>query len=372
MRVLLQVNGDRDEAGGVQTLVRGLADHLLDAGHAVTCSWAHGSAGDGIDGAHRIDRLHVRAPPGRAGRALHLPSLMNALRLLAQVRPHVVNIHYASANALYFVLLRPLFGYRLVITCHGSDLFEPLRHDREYLARLLRAADEVTGVSRALTEVMPGLVSETIRPRYLPNGVDTSFWSPTKRCGVGERREERPLLFAAVGRLEVVKGFDLLIEAFAKVIAQEPRARLVILGEGSQRVALEARIASHGIGAEVALPGARPQEAVRDLLRQADLFVLPSRSEGMPLSLLEAMACGLPCIASDVGGVARTGGDAIHLVPPEDVPELARSMAELAKDAGRRERIGADALGQARRHSSSAALARYERLLRGVVAGRHP
>ena len=133
---------------------------------------------------------------------------------------------------------------------------------------------------------------------------------------------------------------------------------------------LEARIAALGLGARVRLPGAQPREVVRELLRQSDLFVLPSRSEGMPLSLLEAMACGLPSVVCDVGGVARTGGEAIRLVPREDPAALARSVIELAGDAPMRRRLSLAAHARAAEHSSESALAAHEDFLLGTLGPR--
>lgn len=360
MRVLLQVNADRDEAGGVQAMVRSLARHLAGAGHRVQASWSHASGEQSEKSEGRVDPLHVR-PAGRKGRrAVHLPSLLRAARLLASFRPDIVNVHYASANALYFLLLRNLFGYRLVVTLHGSDLLDPLEHDRVRLPRLLAGADAVAGVSPVLVERVDGEIAGR-DTRFLPNGVDTAFWSPAERIG-GKRANACPRL-VAIGRLERVKGFDLLVEAFAKLLEHHPGARLRILGEGSMRGELESRIDALGLGSRVELPGVQPREVVRDLLQRSDLFVLPSRSEGMPLALLEAMACGVPCVACDVGGVARTGGEAVRLVPREDPDALARSLIEIAEDGPLRRALSEAAVARAGEHSAVAALAAHERFL---------
>jgi glycosyltransferase involved in cell wall biosynthesis len=123
-----------------------------------------------------------------------------------------------------------------------------------------------------------------------------------------------------VGRLAPEKGLDVLIAAWPLVRAAHPDARLVLIGEGPERPALEARVARLGLRGAVALPGssADPVAALRD----ADLFVLPSRTEGLPRALVEAMARALPCLGSRVGGIPELLPEE-DLVEPDDVPGLA-------------------------------------------------
>src|SRR5207245_1744861 len=123
-------------------------------------------------------------------------------------------------------------------------------------------------------------------------------------------------LWLAVGRLEEQKGLDVLIAAWA--LLPEPRPCLWIAGDGSRRADLEAGARSLGLEGAVRFLGAMPD--ARPLYDAADGFVLSSRQEGMPLALLEAMAAGLPVVATTVEGVSEaTGaGDVARLVPPED------------------------------------------------------
>jgi glycosyltransferase involved in cell wall biosynthesis len=135
-----------------------------------------------------------------------------------------------------------------------------------------------------------------------------------------------------VGRLAPEKGLDTLVDAWSRVRATHPKARLILIGEGPQRLALEERIKALGMapgpGQAVEMPGAMadPSEA----LRQADLFVLPSREEGMSIALLEAMALGIPLIASSIPGNRRLVSDFKHgrLAPPDDPEGLARVVID--------------------------------------------
>jgi glycosyltransferase involved in cell wall biosynthesis len=137
---------------------------------------------------------------------------------------------------------------------------------------------------------------------------------------------------AFVGRLAPEKGLDTLIDAWPAVRAAHPAARLILIGEGPERPALEARARSLGLAVgpkqAVDLPGAAADATAA--LRDADLFVLPSREEGMSIALLEAMALGIPLVASSIPGNRRIVGDFKHgrLAPPDDPAGLARVINE--------------------------------------------
>ncbi|MFW5634164.1 MAG: glycosyltransferase family 4 protein [Erythrobacter sp.] len=363
MRILMQVNVDREEAGGVQTLVRGVEQHYREAGHTVLSAWIVGSPVAAAAAGERIETFHIRPAHGPRGRRVHFPSLLRALRLLASFRPHVVNIHYASANAFYFLLLRRLFGYRILLSCHGSDVLKPLAHDAALMPRLLGGADTVTGVSPHLVEAIRVSGGDEARPVWLPNGVDTRFWHPGKAEGYSDSDSFE---LVTVGRLDPVKGFDVLIEAFAILRGRHPGARLTIVGEGEERAALARQAERLGVESCIEFAGRRSPEDLRTLLHRADLFVLPSRSEGMPLSLLEAMACALPCVATDVGGVGATCGEAGRIVAPEDPGALAEAMLAVARDPAARRALGEAARRRALEFSAAKTFARYEEIVRSL------
>lgn len=148
----------------------------------------------------------------------------------------------------------------------------------------------------------------------------------------------------SLGRLDRVKGHDLLIEAFATLAPAFPDWDLRIFGEGPERCALAERVAGHGLEQRVLLPGYSSDVTAR--LREADLFVLPSRVEGFPNALAEAMAAGLPVISFDCRSgpseLIRHGVDGL-LVPAGDLPGLSRTMAQLMTDPEERSRLAARA-----------------------------
>ena len=131
-------------------------------------------------------------------------------------------------------------------------------------------------------------------------------------------------LFGTIGRLVKIKGHIHLLEAFKKLHDQQPKAHLVIIGEGKERNNLEKYIIQNQLSQVIFLPG----EIINAnrFVKAFDSFVLPSLEEGFGMVLLEAMAGKTPCIASNVGGIPTVLGDKGKLVPPADVEALANAM----------------------------------------------
>jgi glycosyltransferase involved in cell wall biosynthesis len=335
-RVLLFSSRPRSDAGGVQAVMEAIESELgqrriprLRIGpDEQDTPWTH--------------RLWLTSPADVAGRRRLEPrtlpraavSLARLAQVIARFRPDVVNVHFACNALEYFLLLRRIFGYRLILSLHGSDLLHPHPGLRPQLPGFLREADAVTVVSCTLAHVAEKTAGPRGDIRVLPNGVDTQFWSPG---GAAEKNR-----IVAAGRLEHVKGFDVLIEAVSGI----PGACLDIYGDGRERTALERLAQERGADDRLRLPGRADRDTLRRAYREAAVFAMPSRSEGMPLALLEAMACGVPPVASAVGEVPQiVSAEAGWLVPPEDADglriALAAALAEDAPDRGRaaRERV---------------------------------
>ena len=213
--------------------------------------------------------------------------------------------------------------------------------------------------TESVAKYAPRLVRK--KPVYvIPNAVTPSAELPDAgRLPAGDRR-----VVAAMGRLTAQKGFDLLIEAFARIADRHPNWTLRIAGDGEERGNLECLAESLGLTQRVDLCGWIDEPLA--FLQEADLFVLSSRYEGFPNALLEAMACGLPVISTDCDSgpreIVRHETDGL-LVPAEDVDELTRAMGRLMTNRADRERLGESAVDVVTRFGFGAFFARWEDVL---------
>jgi GalNAc-alpha-(1->4)-GalNAc-alpha-(1->3)-diNAcBac-PP-undecaprenol alpha-1,4-N-acetyl-D-galactosaminyltransferase len=170
----------------------------------------------------------------------------------------------------------------------------------------------------------------------------------------------------AMGRLDWQKGHDLLIRAFARMRSRQGEWKLVILGDGPWRTQLEELAMELGVHDAVIMPGVVREPA--GWLRNADFFVHPSRYEGFPNALLEAMACGCAVVATDCpSGPAEIVRDGVNglLVPTEDVTALSRAMSRLMKDARLCQRLGIEAMQVEKTFSLESIMARWDALIEG-------
>lgn len=263
---------------------------------------------------------------------------------LKRTRPTLLHVHHVwpAADRYLATLARAAGVSHLVVTEHivGESHSEG---QRTLKRRELAQADAVTAVCGAVADsLVRDYAVERARVRVVPNGADL----PDEE---GERRAARRLrddlgaetfkpLWVCAARLETQKGHAVLLDALAKLRARGLEFVVAFAGEGSLRGALEARTRELGLESRVRFLG--QVETVGPLLSAADAVVLPSLWEGLPLSLLEAMARARAVVATRVGGIPEAVEDRLHglLVAPEDVDALAAALEELHQkaDVGRR------------------------------------
>ena len=353
LRVLVYANVDRAEIGGVQSVVRSLRDHLLARDHTVMTGWSGSTDGltdAGADG--WVEQFPVLSGP----RWLHLRTLARVIVRLLRARPNVVSIHFASASTRYFNFLAPILGFRVLLTCHGSDMLRTRPEDVAHISSVLRGAAAITAVSEDIGQQIVSKNNGLETPiAVIANGIDTEFWKPPQTS-----RASGPQVLAAIGRLAPVKGFDVLIDALDAARRKGAEARLVLIGDGPERQALEAQAERLGISASVEFTGPLVRHQIRERLHAADLFVMPSRSEGMPLALLEAMASGTPVLASRVGGVPHVAGGCGVLVEPEDRDALSDALVAFLADSDARLRLAQQARVRAQDFSIERSHRAYE------------
>jgi teichuronic acid biosynthesis glycosyltransferase TuaC len=226
-------------------------------------------------------------------------------RLHAEQPISLIDAHYVYPDGHAAALLGERLNIPVVITARGTDinLFSRMPLIRPMIRQALKRADGVIAVSGALKQRMVDLGIEAEKIAIIRNGVDCSIFYPRDRAEARRRlglaSESRIII--TVGALVPLKGIDRLIGTM-KLLSNE-RVKLYVIGEGPERAKLEAQVAKQGLSGRVFLVGSRPQEELAEWYSAADLFCLASSREGCPNVVIEAMACGTPIVAADVGGV---------------------------------------------------------------------
>jgi glycosyltransferase involved in cell wall biosynthesis len=312
MRVVHLINGLG--TGGGEHLLAAVVEQLREHDHSVYCLTRLGVTAERL----RRRRVVVRR---LTRHGLPLPvrwaQLAHDLR-----RADVLHSHFFYSDLLASVVGRLFRVRRRVCTRHETGYWMRWWH-RGLEPAVYAGFHRVVCVSEA--------VRVELRRRGVKGPMVVVHPGIEAQPSVPDRSRESTV--ASVGRLEQVKGHDLLLRAFAAARGLEGW-RLVIVGDGNARGRLEALADSLGLGGRCDFTGECSPHEVRGLLQRSRLFVLPSRSEAFGLALLEAMAAGCACIASEVDGIpeiARHGRDVL-LVAPGDVAALAAALEQLAGD----------------------------------------
>ena len=359
-----------------------IARRLVARGHEVAILTSHFR---GLDRHEESEGVHIRRVRVRRKRAdactpRELVSFMwhgslAASRAAGALRPDVVCAFFGIPGGppAWWACRRRRIPY--VLSLRGSDVPRPElskfqhlhRFTRPVLRRVWRDAAGLVAVSEALREaalgIQPGLSIEVI-----PNGVDTElFRLDGERPGQG-----RPPGLLYVGRLQEFKGVQHVLRALPQIEGElGGPVRFTIVGDGPYRPALEslaAEIRSNGAASEVHFTGWIEQSRLRSMYASASLLLLPSLVEGHPNVIIEGMAMGLPCVASDVPGIREVvRPDHGILVRPEDPSSIARAVAGILSDEGAWRAMSRCARVRAREFSWDAVARGYETVLHSAV-----
>jgi teichuronic acid biosynthesis glycosyltransferase TuaC len=241
---------------------------------------------------------------------------------------HVHDIYPSGAAARRLAVPA---GKPLVLTVHGSDLYTNVTRPRwaAEVRAAVAAATLVICVSESLAHDVVSLAgADPERVQVIPDTYDAERFAYVPRTP----SDGGPTRFITVGRLVPVKGHDVLVNALGSAVAQGLDATLDIVGGGPERAELERLARERELEARIRFLGPLGGGELVDALAQADVFVLPSRKEGLGVALVEALATGLPAIATRSGGPQDIlGPEDGLLVPPEDMAALASAMITLAE-----------------------------------------
>jgi len=247
-------------------------------------------------------------------------------------QPDIIHVHYPLSQCFPVVGASVLpHKWKLVVTIHNSDIRVAPFEDpglKIWQPRLFRRADALTAVSQALLDETAELYGDSVRnANVVHNGVGQEWFELSLQPDINADY----VLF--VGRLHQVKGVDLLLNAWRAVTPRFPGTQLWIAGDGPERQNLESLASDQGISERVCFLGSKTLKELPILYRNARVVVLPSRREGLPISLLEAGACGAICIGTRTPGIPEIIDEGVtgYLIEPESTEALSSSLLRVLR-----------------------------------------
>ncbi|TBO30236.1 glycosyltransferase family 1 protein [Aquabacterium lacunae] len=404
-RILLIANTFPPIHGGSAVVYGGLCEHLPSGSiHVLTASRRHtdrqeirGHQAHDASTGYPVDRMDYLRPPSLPPSGsiweslrrllwidlpLNIRILLKVLHMIRKHRLNVVCVGELVSHGWLAPALKRLTSCRIIMYIHGEEVTTHtsgrLSGDRR--ASYLASADAVVAVSSFTAQALQQMLrvpAEKIR--LIPNGVDTRRFHPAEpdteflaREGLSGCR-----FVLTVARLVERKGIDMAIQAMSIVKQSIADVKLVIVGEGPHRTALEARIEQLGLQHAVRLTGSRSFEDVLKLFQGCELFLMPNRTlpdgdtEGFGLVFREANACGKAVIGGAAGGAvdAIAHGQSGYLVDGTRPEDIAARVIELLCDAPLRTRMEATGLALARAGSTAAVAQQFLHLCEALVAG---
>ena len=306
-----------------------------------------------------------------------LRAFFSMLQLLRRSKPHIVHTHTSKAGILGRLAAWLVRVPIIIHTPHGHVFYghfsRPVARLCLYMERML---GRITNHLIALTpqegnDYVTLNVSKANNTSVIHSGVDLSPFRQASRGRARKRKElgisPDALAIGFVGWLLPIKGVNFLVQAMAGVVRDHPKTLLVLVGKGEQENELKKQVENLGLTDKVLFLGWRSD--VEEIMACFDLLVLPSLNEGMGRVLVEAMAVGLPIVASNVGGISDLVKDGKNglLVPPADAQALERAISGLLKDKARRKQLGKAGKKMCRAYSAEAMVEQinnlYARLL---------
>ncbi len=296
----------------------------------------------------------------RVTRGAHPADLRNIWRALGRSRPALVHVHGYKATTLVGSLAH-LRRIPVVATVHSEVASAP------EVAKNLRVESHVLRRLPHIVAVSSGVATDVVR-RGVPHERVQVIRNGIVDPGLTPWRGDAPVSAVIVGRLVEPKNTHIALQAVARLAQRNIIVQLVVAGDGPERAALDRLTQDLGIGGQVRFVGFASN--VAELLEPNAIFLMPSRSEGIPIALLEAMAHGLPIIASRVGGIPEVVDDQREalLIPADDVDALVNALATLVDSTDRARQLGDAARARYEREfRASAMCARYEQVYTTVL-----
>lgn len=381
MKIALTTDSFVEGQGGVSTAVAALARNLRQCGHEVMVYTAADPSHEHSD----LDVVGLRAlryerlPGGRAPMAP-----ISLVQELADFHPAVIHNHSMGSMGLQSLAAARLLGIPILGTCHvflaGFLKYAPISLDGvpltkdlawRYTTTFFNHFPLVTTPSAAMQRelVANGL---KVPVTVISNGVDTDLFSTASR--MEDDASHQPVVLH-VGRLGYEKRVDMVIRAFFRLANDFPKARLMIVGDGSERTNLQASVNESGLSGQVDFVGAVPHSQLPTVYSQADIFVTASTIETQGLVVLEAMSSGLPIVGVDALALPELIHHEVNglLVPPEDETAFSQATARLLSSADLPREMGCASRRLALEHSLPVVAQAYEDLYQqGMLRAQPP
>jgi len=324
---------DSMEVGGAEMLVLQLCRLQREQGHA-PCVYAIASLGP-LGERMQAEGFTVQPNVGR-----HLSDSMRSFfRIFKDSQPDVVHLHNPTPT-IYAAMAARMAGVASIVSTRHSLVAAPRKLVVELKYGIASCfCDWIVGICDATANNVKSIHSVPARKiTRIYNGA-----APLPRVGKEDWPPKTGFTLVYVGRLEPVKNHALLLNAIRAALQFLPGLRLWMVGDGSERKALESKAVELGIAAQVTFWG--QQLDVAPFFSAADAFIMSSKSEGLPMSLLQAFSLGLPAIVTDVGGMAEVVrlAQAGITVSPTDSEEMAHAIVELAESEAEREQFSRNA-----------------------------
>lgn len=287
--------------------------------------------------------------------------------LLKKIKPDIVHAQSIPAG-IPGVLARKILRRPCVVWGRGSEIYLPWRF-KEVISKLaLRNADAVIALTEDMKREIRKICDKDIY--VIPNGVDLERFENLSSENIRRKleitNEQKIVIFAGI--LRPIKGVKYLIQAMNIIRQKNTKASLMLIGDGEERQSLEELVKESNLGDCVTFVGQVPNEEVLEYMAASDVFALPSLSEGFPIVSLEAMASGLPIVATKVGGLPEIVEDGQNgfLVEPKSPRQIADKAQLLLEDDELRGRISRNNKEKARSYSWQSIVQRLEEVYRTI------
>jgi len=352
---------------GTEIATWNIAKHLAKREHEVhvVTSWDKGLPGESIEEGFYIHRIKTKEVSILGA----LSFCMRSIPLIRRINPDILHSQSILRTGLACFIAGKLFRKPYISYCRGSDIYGRWRFKKMVSKLVLKSAEAVIALTEDIKREIEKICDRDVY--VIPNGIDLErFENLSKEQSRGKleiKQGEQIIIY--VGRFRPEKGVQYLIQAMDIIRQKDANARLILGGEGPEEGNLKRLVEQLNLGACINFAGQIPNEKVPEYMTASNVFVLPSLSEGFGIVNLEAMASGLPIVASKVGGLPEiiTDGENGFLVEPKNPEQIAERVLLLLKDDELKGKISRSNKEKAKRYSWKNVVERLEQIYKEIA-----